>query len=100
MFPAVDCFQEDKWKTTQLSGNNGLLNKLFYVHSHWNNMLLYKKIIYADMERVPWLKITESKTASIVLLYLIKLLISYISPGGWFKSLFTTMMPVDSECRA
>lgn len=99
MFPAVHCFQEDWYKTIQMSGNKGLLNKLLYIHSHWNTMLLFKKIIYFDMERGPWLKTTESKIASTLWLYLIKLFISIYSLGE-SRSLSIEMMPVDSECRA
>lgn len=81
IFSAVHCFQENKWKTIQMSGNNGLVGRSLYIHSHWNTMLLFKKIIYIDTERIPSLKTTESKMASVVWLYLIKLLTS-IYPLG------------------
>ena len=89
----------NKKQYNYLSGNNGLLNKLLYIHSHWNTMLLLKNIIYIDMERVPWLKITKSKTVFLVWLYLMKSFISLYLPGGGIRSLFIKMVPIDSEWR-
>ena len=69
------------------------------IHSHWNTMLLFKNIIYIDMEITPWLKITKSKTVFLVWLYLMKLFISLYLLGGGIRSIFIKMVPIDSEWR-